>query len=558
MKLYVALLLLRLALVFSSGYIHPDEFFQSPEITSSDIFGLQQTFIPWEFADKQNPCRSIVPPYLNSGIPFLLSKLFLGESNYAGWLLYLPRIWMFLFSLVMDWAAFKLSKSLNLSSSQTLAVVSSSWIFLLFLTRTFSNSLEAILVTLVLVIDPFLVGGDGSKSGVRGWWLGFIISLGIFTRFTFTFFFFPIGIYIILRHYTFVQTSYTKRNKTLSWHQFIASLIKFLLPTLFGFLLASSVLIIIDSLYFGSLYFLIGEEKATIHDWSKVLFSPLRWANIKGKITLTPLNSLLYNLDPKNLELHGLHPRWLHIAVNFPILVGPIALIVFIELGKSLVYLYRLFSYNSRHSLPQTLITKFTLLGVIFSGLAFLSLSPHQEPRFLIPLVLPSLLVSVPHFTGSKYKKILIPVWFLFNLSMTILWGVLHQGGLVPSLLKLQDTLQQQNDPLANQHVTILFHTTYMPPRFILGYPSFYSFPFELELQDLGSPSSEELQQKIKALNDNGVIYLVIPLSEVKKSGDALRGCSKVWGYRPHLITEDFSSFPNDAELQVYKIDNKT
>lgn len=36
----------------------------------------------------------------------------------------------------------------------------------------------------------------------------------------------------------------------------------------------------------------------------------------------TPLNALLYNLNSSNLTAHGIHPRWLHVVVNFPLLFG--------------------------------------------------------------------------------------------------------------------------------------------------------------------------------------------------------------------------------------------
>jgi phosphatidylinositol glycan class Z len=42
------------------GYIHPDEFFQNPEITSSKIFGIE-TFTPWEYT-PEHASRSIIAP----------------------------------------------------------------------------------------------------------------------------------------------------------------------------------------------------------------------------------------------------------------------------------------------------------------------------------------------------------------------------------------------------------------------------------------------------------------------------------------------------------------
>jgi phosphatidylinositol glycan class Z len=58
--IYAFLLLLRLAFALGPGYVHPDEFFQSPEISAQHVFNIQ-TFTPWEY-QPERPCRSIVIP----------------------------------------------------------------------------------------------------------------------------------------------------------------------------------------------------------------------------------------------------------------------------------------------------------------------------------------------------------------------------------------------------------------------------------------------------------------------------------------------------------------
>ena len=40
-------------------------------------------------------------------------------------------------------------------------------------------------------------------------------------------------------------------------------------------------------------------------------------------VELTPLNFLRYNLLPSNLAEHGVHPRWLHLVVNLPMVATP-------------------------------------------------------------------------------------------------------------------------------------------------------------------------------------------------------------------------------------------
>jgi GPI mannosyltransferase 4 len=54
-------------MIFSNGYIHPDEFFQGPQIVSKDIFDFQNIKIPWEFSNKETPIRTILLPMIVSG-----------------------------------------------------------------------------------------------------------------------------------------------------------------------------------------------------------------------------------------------------------------------------------------------------------------------------------------------------------------------------------------------------------------------------------------------------------------------------------------------------------
>lgn len=42
-----------------------------------------------------------------------------------------------------------------------------------------------------------------------------------------------------------------------------------------------------------------------------------------AKLVLTPYNFLSYNLRTENLAKHGIHPRWLHVVVNLPMILGP-------------------------------------------------------------------------------------------------------------------------------------------------------------------------------------------------------------------------------------------
>ena len=88
-------------------------------------------------------------------------------------------------------------------------------------------------------------------------------------------------------------------------------------------------------------------------------------------IVPAPVRNLAYNLDVDNLATHGLHPRLTHVAVNCQLLFGP----VFAAVAASIL---------------RARVSKM-LAASIFVPLCVLSIFPHQEPRFLAPLLLPFL-----------------------------------------------------------------------------------------------------------------------------------------------------------------------
>lgn len=55
-----------------------------------------------------------------------------------------------------------------------------------------------------------------------------------------------------------------------------------------------------------------------------------------SKLVITPYNFVKYNLSTENLADHGLHPNWLHVGVNLPMLLGPL----FVWLAWCSVYEY--------------------------------------------------------------------------------------------------------------------------------------------------------------------------------------------------------------------------
>ena len=97
--------------------------------------------------------------------------------------------------------------------------------------------------------------------------------------------------------------------------------------------------------------------------------------------------------------MHGLHPRATHLVVNLPLLYGPLALVALLSAAGTVISRLRAPATRSAGEMKGTAATvEWVLVGSCgLCGLLLLSLAPHQEPRFLLPLALPlSLLFSSP------------------------------------------------------------------------------------------------------------------------------------------------------------------
>lgn len=129
-----------------------------------------------------------------------------------------------------------------------------------------------------------------------------------------------------------------------------------------------------------------------------------------------------------------------------------------------------------------------------------LSTFPHQEPRFLLPLIFPLVLFIVPLLIKQNLQTFIFRIWFIFNIFIVILYGHLHQGGLLPALKYVHDSpISSSNTNNLNRKVLITYHT-YMPPGYLVT--TMTKFEYEQKLQtiiiDLKGAKRDELDLTIK------------------------------------------------------------
>ncbi|CAH7675922.1 Alg9-like mannosyltransferase family-domain-containing protein [Phakopsora pachyrhizi] len=387
---YLVLVLIRLIILLTStSFIHPDEHFQNTEIAISDVFGLINVTRSWEWskpdisdANSQafggHAVRSIVPIYATSHLGLKLLKFFseLGVLNLSTRnLVTAPRLVLFLLSILLELLIFRVTRSFT-----AVLLLASSLSNLLFASRTFSNSLEYILLSSSILLSTRLYSGRFKLFSLVVW--TFINIFAIWVRVSFLAFSIPIilglSFSLIIKSYRYFTTAVIVSTLTVA------------------------VLVTVDSIYFG------------------------HWPSI------TPLRLLIYNLDRRNLAIHGTHPRWLHLLANGPIIFGPALWIL--GLGYILKHL------KSIHR--KTTIVQLSMVTFL-SGTLLLSTQPHQEPRFLLPLALPlSIMVAkIINKMKPKFKKIFWSIHISYSIISVILFGYLHQGGLQPSLSRLNPEL---------------------------------------------------------------------------------------------------------------------
>lgn len=172
------------------------------------------------------------------------------------------------------------------------------------------------------------------------------------------------------------------------------------------------------------------------------------------------------------------------------------------------------------------------------SGTLLLSCVPHQEPRFLLPII--PLLLSSIHLPKSKsLTKVWLAAWIGFNTLFGVLMGIYHQGGVVPA----QTWLGQQST-LGVSMVEVLWWRTYSPPIWLLDHNP-------MRTTDLMGMPFASLQLQVDAAlgsecNTNRSVGLVAPYSSMevdrwiaKDAEDQAFAFEEIWRYDQHLNLDD-------------------
>lgn len=523
---WTILVVARFLLTISPGYIHPDEFFQSVEPVAARVGGLD-AIMPWEF-NAFSPIRSWLPPCVLTGLPLFLVRHWTSLATNTMAILGLIRLPSCAISLTMDFALAQICRSRSAHSKDTLLLLhASAWPTLVFGSRTFSNTIEASLFALVL-----MVALDCRKpSALLGKCLvlGSLLSVGCWVRFTFVVYWIPVGI-------RFVATS------PMPWTSSAGAMV-------LAAVVVSSMLLSAECYFAGGV--------CISRPWQ----------------CIAPLNAIAYNTDPQNLASHGLHPRLTHMLVNLPLLFGPLAFAFMAELPSILIGAVRApvtMSFQRASSERQM------LLGAVVAPLAVLSLVPHQEARFLLPLQTPLVLLYGETIRAHKRRAYLF-TWCIFHLMLVLFFGFAHQGGVVRALAHVRARAAASS---GSSHAVVLFSHTYMPPRALLAQPTWPPPAINvLDLMSGGGPCAvlAALRHELRDRWHSGLslrVALPAPFAHTvrtrSESGDCPRHAAHrlAWSLRwptclnfaiernlwPHWSSEAMPRSLDEAALQVYVI----
>jgi len=377
---------------------------------------------------------------------------------------------------------------------------STSWVSLVFFIRPFSNTLEAFYLLACM------------------WWrtesvvLGVLIGFGCFNRITFPAFCLPVAIYGLLENDSFYRKAMSKKKplRKLDDIRYIGvfnmsivmyrgwNAIRFILMSLAGFFLASLVHITLDALYINS----------HPHECHSSHFQIAGYG-----FQLTPLNNLLYNSNSDNLSLHGLHPRYTHVVVNMQLLFGGL-------------WMYALFQRHKHGTM---------LKSIILSGLLLLSIAPHQEARFMIPLLFP-IIGLTPTLQWPDPVKFL---WIGVNLILIVFFGIVHQGGIIPILWWLNHQTFSKT--------CIASVDTYMVPRFQL----MDHFPV---LLNLGGANLTMVASAISMHNDICEEWLLmLPTASPLIQTGILNASSRLMYYWPHFSGERMPKSLAELSIELHR-----
>lgn len=142
------------------------------------------------------------------------------------------------------------------------------------------------------------------------------------------------------------------------------------------------------------------------------------------------------------------------------------------NLRKKLYNIFFRFIRGQYRKLPRIQSITGLMLFSLVIPVAVLSLFPHQEARFIIPVLVPLVYLYGNHFHPNesdsmkcrRLKNTLRYIWYILNILLTIFYGFAHQGGIYP----FANSLFREIRSNYGIHTHIITTHSYSIPTFLL------------------------------------------------------------------------------------------
>lgn len=232
------------------------------------------------------------------------------------------------------------------------------------------------------------------------------------------------------------------------------------------------------------------------------------------------------------------------------------------------------------NKLPRIQSITGLMLFSFVTPVALLSIFPHQEARFIIPILVPlvylfgnNLYVNEsdgPH--QRRLKNTLRYIWYILNILLTVFFGFIHQGGIYP----FASNLHREIKLTYGVHTHVITTHSYSIPTFLLQLDSTtrvwkdrntghkYRLAPTTFLYKYGSMPMDELFMKVdEVLTDAEMMlhkykkkyrfYVASPCALEKQILETANSYYYIdvveeFAYYPHFCTEALPSFPSNRD----------
>lgn len=115
------------------------------------------------------------------------------------------------------------------------------------------------------------------------------------------------------------------------------------------------------------------------------------------------------------------------------------------------MYIYFSIKNHHYHLLPNIHEVNTLMMANVIVPLFLLSVFPHQEPRFLLPLLLPIVFSTSKYFSGHhiKSKPRILSIWIFSNMMGFLFYGSMHQAGVIPMISHIFEDIKY----VSNAHI---------------------------------------------------------------------------------------------------------